>query len=743
MRKFTSFLSLGAAALIASSAAFAAQSNRQFFAYTLGSAEFADETKDYDYGFVAYPFNPSESDASILGTLLNSYMENGSAYRGVYAAAGVNGLIYACEYEIVSGAPAPGNFVVYNTFNGSKEIIGRWNPNWTDFKPQDMTWCEKDQKMYATGFGNSVGGLYEVDLKTGLFTRLTGVTNGGATLAAHPDGTLYSLNTSGTLYSIDKKTGKAAKIMDTKLGGMPNMQSMEFDEATGLLYWLSDTFDHPQGAENTWLQEIDINAKTIREIGNVGISARVTGIHIPSCQNLLAPEAPMNVKSTPAADGSLAATITWTNPKTAFNGEELQTMYGYVINRDGETVHTVTSGTFTPGEEMSWTDTSIPAHGEYRYDIYFYNVKGNGATGTTYQYIGPDAPGFVSNIRGSIGAGAGSITLTWDAPSTGRHFGIYDASATKYKVVRNDGEVVGDGLTECKVTDDSFVRVMQYSYTITAYNETGSSESNSAAFVAGPAIALPFEYTFEDNTKTTNQWTAEDGNSDGFTWYFNSGLGQSAFYDYEQAAEYIVSPGLGNIGTKTDEWLISPPLKLEAGVEYEVTVSTRSYTNDQFEIWMGDNNLSSGMTEKLGEFSVEHDPYNPDIDPAVGTVAFRRRSAAVPVQSADAAKCFGLHLVTDCTDEQMTHAYFQINGFYVGAKGEFSGVEDILADASEAQISLNGKLLTIFGTFRTAALYDLNGAKVLSSESAVIDLSTLASGVYVLSIDGRSFKLAL
>ena len=58
-------------------------------------------------------------------------------------------------------------------------------------------------------------------------------------------------------------------------------------------------------------------------------------------------------------------------------------------------------------------------------------------------------------------------------------------------------------------------------------------------------------------------------------------------------------------------------------------------------------------------------------------------------------------------------------------------------------MSLSGRTLTIYGEFNQAALYNLQGMRVATVNSAVVDLSGLAGGVYILNIDGKSFKLAL
>lgn len=734
----------GASAAIALSALCAAPGNRVFYGFSLGSAEFADETKTYDFGFVSYPFDPAASEAEFYGNILDSYYSTPSV--GVFAGAGIEGIIYACEYAAagVMTSPVPGNLVKFNTFNGTKEIIGEWSGETPSFKPQDLAWSEKDSKMYAIGYENSASGLYELDLSTAKFKLINKITNGGGTLAIHPDGTIYSISSSGTLYTINPETGKAAKVMDLKMGSMLNNQSMEFDRASGLLYWVSTTTGHPQGYENSWLQEIDVKAKTMREVGQVGIGNRLVALHIPSAENLLAPAAPSEVTSVADASGALKATLSFTVPATTLNGNsEIGTLYGYIVTRNGERMASITTadGAITPGQKIEWTDENIPSTGEYRYDIYFYNGKGNGAKGTVFQYIGPDAPGKVTDIQGVPAEDMTSLTLTWKAPESGRHLGAFDPATVTYTVTRNDNIVVAKDIKECTITDDDFLRVMRYSYTITSSNEQGSSEANSGDFIIGPAFELPFEQTFENDAQVRGLWTDVDANNDGISWMFNTTLGQAAFGDFESAAEYIVSPPLGNSDNgNADEWLLSPPMLFEKNIEYEVTISSRSYSKDDMDFYLGKNNTVAAMTEKIGTISVDHDPANPDLDPLLNTIAFRRRSVDIPVMEEDVVRCIGLHLNTT----HPTHGYLQINGIYVGEKGLYnSGVTNIEAPADDIRIAVSNNLLTVFGNFRNAEIFNLNGQKIISSSSALIDLNGLSAGVYVINIDGRSFKLAI
>lgn len=146
--------------------------NRIFYGFNLGSAEWADgASKTYDCGFVSYPFDLAEK-----GTVHYSYLSQPTV--GAFAGCGKDGILYAALYEY-GQAPVPTDFVAYNTFNGALDVIGRWNPEQSDFKPQDMTYDPVSGKIYAMGFGGNEGGLYEVDVTTAKFTKVCSTNVGG------------------------------------------------------------------------------------------------------------------------------------------------------------------------------------------------------------------------------------------------------------------------------------------------------------------------------------------------------------------------------------------------------------------------------------------------------------------------------------------------------------------------------------------------------------------------------------
>lgn len=733
-KPFISSLLLGAALLPALSAWSAAPGNRVFYGFNLGSAEWADSEKTYDCGFVSYPFDLSER-----GTVLMSYYSNQNV--GVYAGAGIDGIIYACEYiySKSTSMPEPSDFVAYNIFNGTLERIGKWNPEMTAMKPSDMTYSVADGKLYAICYDNG-SGLYEVNPETGEFTLICSLVAGG-TLAADGKGQLYTMDSGGTLYTIDKEKGKLTKIWNSPYVGMMSNQSMEFDLSTGLLYWTSCTQTHPLGAENTFLQEIDLsdpNNIKMQEVDAIGSKSRLVALHIPYAENVAAPAAPTEISSKGGINGGLETTLSWTNPTTAFNGDEIGNLYGCLITRNGEQVAYLSD--VTPGEKMTWVDSDIPAEGNYRYDIQLINGKGNGAKGTAFQYAGLDKPAAVTNIKVIPADDMSALNLSWDAPVTGAHLGYIEPEKVTYRIVRNDNTVVAENLTEPKFTDSKFARLLNYAYTVYAVNATGETGAESASAIIGPAVELPLDQTFENAAQVLNRWTTIDANNDTFSWMVGTDLGHAIFGDYETCIDYVTSPTLGN-DQAADEWLISPPLKFEAGQEYYLAVSARaystidgtSYDNEIIDIHCGKTNTIEAMGDKLTTFEVTANEADPDTQ----TMAFVEQSIQLPVVEEDCVRCVGLHLVSPL----MGSGYLQINSIYVGDKSGINAVDGVMA--TDVEWTLNGKSLFINGLFKSAALYNAAGMKVANVNGALTDLSGLASGIYLLTIDGKTSKIVI
>ncbi|MCM1309441.1 MAG: T9SS type A sorting domain-containing protein [Bacteroides sp.] len=87
------------------------------------------------------------------------------------------------------------------------------------------------------------------------------------------------------------------------------------------------------------------------------------------------PDIASNVTVTPAANLSLSATISWTNPSTSNVEGITPELVKAEISRNGEVIGEVTSGLAT-GEEAFYVDETVPNAGEYTYSVTVYGPEG-------------------------------------------------------------------------------------------------------------------------------------------------------------------------------------------------------------------------------------------------------------------------------------------------------------------------------------------------------------------------------
>jgi len=677
------------------------------------------------YGYAAINMSQPE-DYRLL------YEYDMKSATGQFAGAAVDGIYYGCEYILgnLMMPPVASAFVKYNLYTGVKEEIGEWNSgsNLIDanFKPLDMTYDYHDATMYAVGFLMGTTSLYTVDLDNGRFTKVVDLSKNAATIAADAKGDLYSITLDGWLYKINKSNGAMSRVFNTGRKIL-YLQSMEFDLTTGKLYWASNMDDGSYRSVYN-LMEIDMSDPdniTISDLGVIDNDCGVEALYIPYAEGGLdAPAAPSDIKAITLSEGSLNTKISWTNPTTTFGGEALDApLTGVVIFRDDKQVGYVTGDNVT-----DYTDTSVTEIGEHRYDIVAVNAKGLGGRGTVYAYLGEDVPAPVKNLTLTPGSGCGSVTISWDAVTEGYHGGLFSKpEEVRYNVTRKpDNFKVAEGIKETSVTDNTFSRVLNYSYVVEAVNEIGSTSATSAPNILGPASEAPYEEYFDDDSGT-NKWTAVDANDDGFTWLYNTDLGFSYFGSYDSGFEYIVSPTL-NVTQDADEWLISPPFKFEKSKDYELAIFYRTTRSESLKLHVADTNLPADMGESLCDIVLPACTED-DIDPEANCIRILTYVVPLPEFNADVVKCIGLHLDTPLVPQYMD-SFLQINGFGVDERGSYVTIREVASGAAGA-ISLNGRRLHV-GDNAATSVYTITGVEVLRSEAADIDLSDLPVGIYVI-----------
>lgn len=292
-------------------------------------------------------------------------------------------------------------------------------------------------------------------------------------------------------------------------------------------------------------------------------------------------------------DAGMGATLSWSNPTKTIDGKELEELISIRISRDGEVVHTISNP--IKGEKESWKDNSITENGVYSYTVVAVNSAGGGIPVSRSTYIGEDIPGAVKDISLKRNS-SNSCAISWTHPVAGAHNGWIDQASLKYKITRNPGNViVVDDLTGTSFEDNFDFEMDNYSYTITSKNRAGEgSSATSEKIVLGNGMKTPWTETFNNESDINTFWTFINNNEDGYVWVFNP-------YDGVTKGTMMCS---SFSDVRNDDWMISPPINLEAGKTYRLrwyskAVNEPATTVDAYRVTMGKGSTISEQTTVL------------------------------------------------------------------------------------------------------------------------------------------------
>lgn len=349
-------------------------------------------------------------------------------------------------------------------------------------------------------------------------------------------------------------TNVEVEVVSNSLG-LPTaavFQDMEFDKNTHRLFWWAQIASGSSIISTDFI-EIDPADGAILSSENIQADAQLVGLCTPYQQvNDAAPTLVTGLKATADAQGGQKATIEWINPSANYQKGALAELSGVEIFRDGVSVAKVTS--VSPGKKSSWADNSVVS-GNHVYRVQPYNGAGAGVYKEVAVFVGHDLPAAPANVRLTANGSRG--TVTWTAPARGENGGWIDVSTLAYDITRMPDQTLLESDFKGTTYTDNVEELRGYYYEITAKNADGvggTAQSNILAY--GPDVAIPFISSMKTQAEF-DLWMPVDNNHDGTTWVFSP-------YTY---THYVSCPG------EADDYLFSPPLKLEAGKQYQVRYS--------------------------------------------------------------------------------------------------------------------------------------------------------------------------
>lgn len=299
-----------------------------------------------------------------------------------------------------------------------------------------------------------------------------------------------------------------------------------------------------------------------------------------------------NLKVTPFAEGEQKTTVSFTAPTATYGGGTLRSITRIdVCNANDAVIATVAD--VQPGEEYSVTDESA-AQGVNTYHVYAYNDYGQGELAEISAFAGNDIPGYVQNMTYSI-ADNRTITLNWDAPTSGVNGGYVDPAGVTYDFCRSEYDYLtpfaisgGRGLTERTFTyeeNSSTFGTAQhmYFYGVQPVNSMGTGPLLYSGFVLGNPYSMPFKESLEGGTFTTSLWATSllDGSE---AWQISAGSGEIQPSDEDGGMLLFSASGVGLTGHA----VVSPILELKDMKKpvlvydmYHLTEATSAYLSVQ------------------------------------------------------------------------------------------------------------------------------------------------------------------
>lgn len=391
------------------------------------------------------------------------------------------------------------------------------------------------------------------------------------TLSINSTGQAYAIAADGKLYTIDKTTGASALVGATGVTPGTDPSSACFTPGGDALLWI----------ESQVLYSVDPATGTATKMADV--AGTWSGIFVESSAAAakVTPDWVDDMRVTFNKD-ALNGDVSFLMPTTASNAP-LTGILAYHVEVDEEEVAT---GDANPGQEVTVPLTLT--QGKHVFNVYASKDGNPGFPSMQTKYIGHDTPTAPQNLTVTEKED-GTIMLNWDPVTIGVEGGYVSAETMIYTVVRNPDNVKITETLQTTAVDQSLPSMGNYSYSVTPYDlvNTGAT-TESETMLLGQSIGIVPPYSFGFGAEGMGLFTQLNANNDEYQWSHDTG------------ENLVWLPS--NPNSATDDWLISPPIKLAEGNYYTLAVSLiASFYNErqQFEIRMGKTATPEGMSEVI------------------------------------------------------------------------------------------------------------------------------------------------
>lgn len=541
-------------------------------------------------GFWTQAYGQEKNDVTIYGSVINYGKGSDGIYSFNTMQPGFFTPIKLSDHLCAQGGGVLAGGTYYSINADSKTLYAFDADTWEELYSKkvknvtlDMAYDVTTKQIYGcfVDEGAKLGILQPQD---GTYKMIAPMQVPICIMVCDAKGVLYAVGHDGILYNVNKETAEMTEIGSTNI--MPMFaQSAAIDPESGLCYWVSLAPD-----ASSCLVELNLETGETGWIYDMPNGEEITGMFIlPKTKQ----DAPAKASNLRMSDDNKK--VLFTAPTTTVGGAAIKdAKLDYTIEVYTQKDRTTTSEDFTaaPGEELSYPIKETT--GQIKISIIFKNEKGDGEKAILFFWMGEDTAGAVDGLNVSKESN-NSARISWNAPKEGEHGGKYDKASLKYSIKRcPDNVVISENCTETSFIDNiKDENLKKYWYEVTPYTGTDNKKGVTARsndIVLGAPYELPYNEHFNNTKNNFGIFTVIDANNNGETWYYD---------DFAQKVKYP-----GNLEDTADDWLITPPIHIEAGnvcsFSFYTTVGFDGlYTEQLIEVAMGNKASVKDMNVQL------------------------------------------------------------------------------------------------------------------------------------------------
>ena len=376
-------------------------------------------------------------------------------------------------------------------------------------------------------------------------------------MASDSKGGIYGVTVSGDIYKIDINTLQETLVASTGVDAQ-YIQPSAIDSKTNTLYWAYIT----AGGADSGLLKVDLTSGEKNFIGSFSRLMEWADLTIaaPAADDK-APASVTNLKAYIENEAPNDVKVSFLLPEKTFDGvDDLTGMLEFSIFVNNE-LWVKASG--QPGAAVLRNLENVPS-GVTTITVVVRNNVGDSPKAKTTLFVGLDVPQAPETATLSVDE-AGNATINWTPVGMeGVNGGYVNTDNVTYTITRYpDGAVVAEGIKGNDFTETvNTNNLTMLSYGVSAvYNDAKGPEALTNTVKVGSSYTAPAGDDFTQEA-TFGLYTVVDANEDGRTWILNNGIPSCQYH-----------------GTNaSDDWLITAPIKLQAGKLYLFTCDAGPYS---------------------------------------------------------------------------------------------------------------------------------------------------------------------